>query len=598
MHILNYSAPYVNPVSKTHTAICILAFLLAAVPSHAQWSGSVDGSGGFFFTRPNNNEALKAALNYNADRFFVNTVLHGSHNYSPSKQDITIFDGKKEGSEYWKNEDKSLYPRVFDAGVKMDIGYRFNPADILILNAGYSFRRKTDHPEMTTERGKGRDYVSGTQLDTFVQDNHGVNVKLSYDHILNNPGSKINVNVTTSAAKAMEYNSRITDGDFYSKKKRYRTVGYIHDFDTDISASFQDASFCNVQGLKFSAGIDAPMDMDLDLYAGENRVGGTWRDSTALDQSYSYWSLSIEPYVTAEYTIDKFVFGINERVQWYSHALMDKLDEKKGTDDDTYLLDKSDWKNMTGASIAYKLNEKHRFDADYSRSIVRPDYKKLCTTWTIGKSEGEYFTGNPDLLPESRDRVRFRYTYKNSIFVTALTADYTNKRNTAEKVLEIIPDKKEAVDVKTLYTWANSQREDHAGVKLNMTADARIVKIEMWTTFNYARFSYKVKAPKNEMNYELGLSAAAMLNDKVKLCGDIEYWSPKESAFNSKGEDLIANLKLFWTVSKGFDLYAEIHDIADRELYEDTWNEELTYLKTTVTTPFHRSFVLGLKYKF
>ena len=450
---------------------------------------------------------------------------------------------------------------------------------------------------MITDRGKDRNYVSGTQLDTSAQNNSGVNVMLSYDHALNKPDSKINVNVKASAAKTLEYNSRITDGDFYSKKKRYRTVGSINDLDTDISASFQDASFCNVPGLKFSAGIDVPMDIDLDLYGGENYVGGTWRDSTAMDQSYNYWALSIEPYVTAEYTIDKFVFGIKERVQWYSHALMDKLDEKADKPDD-YLLDKSDWKNMTGASIAYKLNEKHRFDADYSRSIVRPDYKKLCTTWTIGKSEGEYFTGNPDLLPESRDRMRLRYTYKNNIFVTTLTADYTNKRNTAEKVLEIIPDKKEATDVRTLYTWANSQREDHAGVKLNMAADAAIIKIEMWAAFNYARFSYKVKAPKNEMNYELGLGATSMLNDRVKLCGDIEYLSPKESAFNSKGEDLIANLKLFWTVSKGFDIYAEILDIADKEMYEDTWNEELTYLKTTRTAPYHRAFALGLTYKF
>lgn len=102
-----------KPVSKTHTTLCFLAFLLAAVPS---------------------------------------------------QQEITIIDGKSEGNEYWKNEYNSLYPRVFDAGVKVDFGYRFNPADILIMNAAYSFKRKTNHPEDHQNRTLPQNFCPGINV--------------------------------------------------------------------------------------------------------------------------------------------------------------------------------------------------------------------------------------------------------------------------------------------------------------------------------------------------------------------------------------------------------------------------------------------------
>ena len=76
------------------------------------------------------------------------------------------------------------------------------------------------------------------------------------------------------------------------------------------------------------------------------------------------------------------------------------------------------------------------------------------------------------------------------------------------------------------------------------------------------------------------------------------YISAKQSAYNLKGEDVLANIRFSRTLLKGLDLFAEFKDIVDKDVYEETWNADLNYLKVSSTAPMHRSVLIGITYAF
>ncbi|MCQ2152848.1 MAG: outer membrane beta-barrel family protein, partial [Bacteroidales bacterium] len=251
------------------------------------------------------------------------------------------------------------------------------------------------------------------------------------------------------------------------------------------------------------------------------------------------------------------------------------------------------------AGINYNINDRHRLALDYGRTIARPDYKKLCPTLMIGDSEGEYFIGNPELLPEITDKINFGYRYAEGIFVTKLDINYRNKRNTAEKVIDL-EKSKDITDpnVKTLYTWINNKRQDSFGTKLDLKMDGKTIKADIWAGFNYDIYGNKEKTTKKDFNFEVGTNIDVFLNETTKLSSSLVYISAKQSAYNLKGENVLANLRFSKTLIKGLDLYAELKDIVDKDIYEETWNADMNYLKTSSTTPMHRAVLIGINYAF
>lgn len=92
---------------------------------------------------------------------------------------------------------------------------------------------------------------------------------------------------------------------------------------------------------------------------------------------------------------------------------------------------------------------------------------------------------------------------------------------------------------------------------------------------------------------KLGTSVDVFLNEDTKLSSSLSFISAKRSAYNLKGEDVVANLRFSKILVKGLELYAELKDIVDKEVYEETWNAAGNYLKVVSTNPMQRAALLG-----
>lgn len=579
----------------------IALFLLNFSTAHAQLTGSVNANGAWNFNQ-SNNEKVDLKLKYNGQKFYVGTGFNIGHSFLPSTQMTSILDAKKEKSEYYKGESKEIDPRKLNAGANLDFGYRFNPANVLDASLSYTFSGTDEKSLLTTQRYNNfyDTPLEGVQKDTTYVRNQNLKFITTYLHRFDSrPDASLGVSITSTSNLKQDANRRVTSGDFYSKAKNYATYSNLNEFKNNLSVFYDDKFNLGGNALKMKAGLDFISNQDIDGFDAENFVNGQWRDSTQYKQSYYYSSTSTEPYVNLTYSVGKFDFFIKERVQVYWHAMVDKLENIKKPTDLVGLFDTFDTRNLLNAGITYRINKLHKMTIDYGRSISRPDYKKLCPTLMIGKSDGEYFMGNPGLLPEFIDKVNLSYTYTKGIFVTKLDFNYRDKRNTAEKVIDL-EKSKDITDptVKTLYTWVNSNRQNSLGAKLNLKVDGRDVKAELYTGFNYDTYWKKGVVDKNDFNYELGTIIDLFLNETTILSSTLAYISAKQSAFNLKGEDVIANLRLTKVLAKGMELYAELKDIVDKEIYEETWNADMNYLKIVSTKPNHRAVLLGIKYTF
>ena len=586
---------------KKIVAVIFVLVSLGVRPAFAQWEGSLKANGGWNFLQSNTEDA-DFRIKYSGKKFYIGTGVYIGHGHQPSAQLTSILDAKKEQSEYYKGESKTIKPRNYKAGANIDFGYIFNPSNVLSASVGYGFSGKNEYSDLETERynGLSRDAIKGTQIDTTFVKSHNINGKINYSHKFESrPDARFDITLSEMAGVNGDVKRRITSGAFYSKPKNYATYSNLNDFNTKLSASYDDVFRFKKSQLKLRAGLDYISNQDLDGYSAENCVRGQWRDSTEYRQSYFYNSHSTEPYVNLTYSIGKFDFFVKERAQIYWHAMLDKLEDKKKPEDLVGLFDKYDFQNLLAAGINYNINDRHRLALDYGRTIARPDYKKLCPTLMIGDSEGEYFIGNPELLPEITDKINFGYRYAEGIFVTKLDINYRNKRNTAEKVIDL-EKSKDITDpnVKTLYTWINNKRQDSFGTKLDLKMDGKTIKADIWAGFNYDIYGNKEKTTKKDFNFEVGTNIDVFLNETTKLSSSLVYISAKQSAYNLKGENVLANLRFSKTLIKGLDLYAELKDIVDKDIYEETWNADMNYYKAISTTPMHRAVLIGINYAF
>ena len=581
----------------------IVLWALALFPSivSGQLSGNIEGLGLWNF-KQGHKEDVKLALKFDTTKMDMTFKISGGHKYNPTTETTSVLDAKNPESLYSKYEDKQLYKRNWNINTELDFGLRLTKQDNLTLGLAYNYKGDKDRPLLSTYRYDiYGDSLTGTQQDTSYTTEHILKPKLVYSHVFGKADNSILIRLTGLFSTKEEGYKRITDGDFYNKHRYYSTLSSLNDIDTRMQVYYQDASLGKVVDLGFTGGLDIVWHNDIDLYGGWNNVGGTWKDSSDLDRSHLYSSFAVEPNVKISYKHNGFEFYINERVQWYWDQLINRLNER--TSPDEYEFRDSEWQNILSADIGYRFNNRHRIDLTYNRILDRPKYEKLNPSFTIGKSEGEYFRGNPFLKPTTKDEVGLTYGFMAEHFGTDLTVGYRYTKDKVEKVLDV------ASADSTIFTYINANKQHTGGAILDLKVDYSAVQAKMWVGTFYDIFIKEDNSfDKSDFNFEVGMSLNAALTPSMHLSSDLVYKSAKASAYSLKGEYIGANVQLTKTFTVApyryhrtnsfLDLYIKINDLVDKPDYEQTWNKEMTYYKVVEKTLNRRSVHIGINYKF
>lgn len=577
---------------KFKTLLCCL--LLLPIQIFAQWSGQVDASGSSNYQK-GHKEDLGLKMQFDTTKFHVGFHVSAGHYYCPTTEIVGIYDTKELESAFSKFENKSCYNRNWYANAGVDLRFDLRPQDILAVSLDYGYKGSTDHPLMFTWRYDIHgDSLVGGQIDTSRFFSHQLIPEIRYEHIFKKEDSKLSVIWNAVLGVTNDALQRTTTGNFYELQRSYTTLDVIDKLKGMVEVAYEDFSLGRVKNLHIYTGLDFFTDDNLDLYDGSNFAEDPLQDSILLKHSSSYNAFALEPFVNLDYSYKWLDVYVKERVQWYYHSLKNNYavdPEKK------YDLKKSEWQNILAAGLAFHINEHHRLSLEYARTLERPDYQKLSTTLIIGKSEGEFFKGNPNLNPQSMNDISLKYSFTTEHFGTDLMLGYRYTKNKFEKILDLIPEG--LAGVTTLRTWVNIKQQHTGMAELNLKVDYDAVKANMWFGVNMDKL-YKVDNTVNkiEFNYEVGIDLHAKIAPTWCLSSEVMYSSPKISTYNYKGEYIGANIKLTKTFLKSLDVSIELNDLVDKAFEEETWNADLTYYKRTIRSQNRCSILLGLSYRF
>lgn len=584
--------------------VITLALLLSTTVAFAQKvTGSVDGTGSYNF-RKSHNENLNFSLNYDSPKWFLHSKIDGGYGYNPTDviKISTNWDNEVEDRPFTaaNTEVKQTFQKRWNTGVALQSGINISPVNKLRMNLSAKYRGNNDTPDMCNSAFSETKELCGRQLDSISFESGSVNYGVEFRHNFRSAERVLVARVTGDLIFDIDVKDRQLfniEGQYYKKEKRYRAPSSLNDLNFKYQFGYSDKELFNVKGMEAFLGVEVIQNNDVDLLRRENYVNGQWRDSAAMRQDYYYSSIAPEPFVELQYSIGKIDVRVKERAQIYRHGLMM---DRKGTSGqnlpDSVAFDKWDPRNFFAGGIVYRFRPRHKLAVDYDHSVSRPDYQKLTDMVKIGDSEGEYFVGNHDLTPQINNKISLRYTYTfKKTYEFYFDLQYRHIRDKAEKVVKETKD-----DGIKYFTYINADKQETGSFRFDLKGAWTRFKAEMYLQANYDFFYKKdaEKAHKTNFSWEAYADLSYAFDKGWKVSAKGGYASRQVSAYNAKDRYISTNVKVSKLFLNCLDVYVEGRDLADRDLYEYTWNEKMDYCKVSMTSSYRRAFVLGLKYIF
>ncbi len=576
----------------------LLLFILSStIVARAQLSGELDAKGAYNLQH-GHNEALGLKLQWDTTRYTLRVGLNGGHDFIPTNEYVDIEDAKKESHYVSQYEERVISPRSWQVGGFLNLNYRVTDRDRIEFGGKYGYTDCSTHNQLQMAKLKHQllsgnvlqtDTLFGDQLDSTRYRMHAWSARLYYEHLFAK-GKTLGVAASTDSRMSGETMQRRLAGNLYATEQDYATRAYLGEQDYALQLHYNDDRLGDVEGLKLSTGLDAFFNYDLDEYHAD--YGGGAKSDTTLGGDYTYLSQFTEPFIKLRYQIRGWEFNVEERPQVYTNIHWNMELSQYGT----IVHRQTRFNNIAKGIVAYTIRERHRLEAGYQYTVVQPDYRKFSPIITMTGSNGEFLVGNPDLRPERSHKANLRYTYTRDHIKTIADIHYRHTYDRTEKVTEKLPSQGEVI--RTLKTWVNTQNQSSLGGTMRLRINYERINAEIWGGVNWERFTYINKNPKTEINYNIGLSMDARLNNIVDVRALVAYNSPTRSAFTEKNEYVDANLRMTFHLPERVNLYVEATDIVDMPRTEINWNAELTYMKIKTVQRNRRCIGLGLTYNF
>ena len=602
---------YICPLMRKF--LTVLALILVCAASYGQkFSGSLDAAGGTSFKGRWVGDA-KLRLNYDSDGWFLHGTFSGGYGYGTdtqtkmslnSKQNLSTLDIEQfvellsEGTiDKIIYEEKSARSRNWNAVAALDFGFYFNPANTLRGSASYSRSGTSgssyiqalrflhsDTPNPDPDLGNAVIY-SGLQIDSTHNASSAAKFNLDYVHNFDGPGRNLKLSFDLGYNGNDDWRIRAfvnsETNPYFSDAVSYLTPGDNSRLTGLFDAVYTDPELFSVHALRLKGGLSLKAEGDRDWFC---RIQDNGVDP--IIQNYRYARLTVEPNLQLDYTVGPVDLTLRERLQRYGHTLYDY--DKSATQ-----FSRSEWDNILGASAGFRIGKRQTLTVNYQESLVRPEYAMLTTMVKTTGNVNEYLTGNPDLAPQKNRDVDVRYGYEvRRIFEVYASLHYEYSSDRFERIV------KNTTDGVNYYSWINSGERRTPSVRLAVKAALPSFRGELYFQYNNDTYEYKDGSKKSTSNWESVADLALTLPKGWKISAKGGYASRKISAYNEYDAYVRTDLRVTKTFLEKFDVYLEGRDLADRPLYNYTWNEALDYVSVTETVLGRRSAVLGLSIRF
>ena len=596
--------------------VIIMAALLLLCPAvlRAQWSGSIDvsgGIGGMNSESPYETEPMIHwigqgifKLNYKGEKFTTGTVLDAK--WEPKQTDNTRFSYKdqKVGVNY-----KSSSTKPLTISLKQDFAWR--PTPLRNYSASLQYQYKNDRAENNTVNYAGADSTEkySYYYEIPEMDEHKVQagVKTFRDfgsgkHILQSAftfkavtNQKSNTWVVFKSDKASKQSTKITtaDNQFIGYAWMYRITPSNTDLSLDGDIRLENSLADNELKLKVTPGTRFQYKQLLDQNSGATFIpegtegDGHWQDSTRLRERFDYLSIQSEQYVQAGFNWRKVEAHADYALQVYGRRLNDDEHTQPFRIKGVYPVGKS--------NVKWNINAEHSLNLVHQMSVKHPDYLKVCWYDRTAGYLDQLYRGNEQLLSPQTTQYTLEYAFKKKRFSSKTSISYKSVINEIDQTWS-----NEEIDgrIYKIFRWLNSSDSHTAGIVQNLGWEGKVISSHAEFTYNQSlRTAINGNKQKKSFDWKLKADITARLGNGWSLGMDAKYQSKTATFFTIFKQYCELNALVQKDFNK-FTVYLKGKDLLDDPRQTSFESEELNEFWVEEVRNNRRLIVLGLRWKF
>lgn len=603
--------------------ICF-ALSLWGIPLSAQWSGSVDLSGGLggisgsiaSDDKPMIHGLAKGAfqLNYRTEKFSCSTTFTGSWEPKTTDNSLLTYKNERIGIVY-----KAASTKPLATSLRTDFQWTTPTKDwnyAAWIRYGFIRDRAYNHTinmDGDTEEMEKFSYYYQvptrnahsveTGLRAFQSFNDGQSI-LQGSLVIKADGSrrvdtwtvfKVGEGETGQpGATAVD-----VDEDIMGYAWRYRITPNNLDFDVDWDTHMQMTMLEGDVRLKYAPGFRLSSRHALDENSGATRIGFTvdsddkedktaeWRDSTRLRENFDFLSVWAEPYLTADFQWKDIEAHADLAGQVYARRLNDDSHEQPLKVIGVYPVGK--------ANVRWNISPGRSLQLGAQMSVSHPDYLKICWYDRTAGYLDQLYRGNEQLLSPETQRYTLTYEYKKKRLSSQSSVVYTGVSNEIDQTWS-----NEEIDGRMykVFRWLNSSDSRSLGLTQQLGWQGEVITAHTSVTYTQSRRHAKNSDTiKDSYNWVLNGDVSAALGKGWTIGADAHYRSKVATFFTIFKQYCELNAQVRKDF-KRFTLYLEGRDLLDQPRETSFESEELQEFWVEEVRSNLRFFVIGARWKF
>ena len=590
---------------KLRLLVSIGLLLLSATSLHAQWSGTVDASGGF---------GMMIGL-----RSLGETGKYPCHWLGKSSASILY----KDSLYTWKTTLSGSFESVDKDYLK---GESFHTEEDVTINGYLSLSRNIPYSsqirsEVAWNLGPGRSITAWGQY--HFDGSYAFNVNTVFDQDLNmgayaDMRKSWNHNMGTGMNFTLRMDSprRVLAGSFtYGHVSRRQSTEY---YTVDMSDEenlwadvfrltpraitdqfnavlhFKDSLLTGKVKLVLDPGLRMTGSRSFNENSGatasgylEGKEDYQWRDSTEIRELFNFLSLDTEPYLAADLITKHLRIHADYALKLYARELNDDIHKEGLHFMRPDLVGKS--------SINWKIASDHNVSLANSLSVRYPTYLQVCWFDRSGGYIDRIYRGNPQLKPNKRHSYNFDYTFNHKQFTSSSSVSFSHSRN------EIVQTWfREEIDGREyqVFTWVNGAESKTLGLSQDFEWDGDIFMAGLGAEYNrsWRKRQESDKVSKSD-DWNFHANAGVNMGKGWRADANVQYQSAVTSFFALFSDYCLLNAK----VSKSFKnltIYLEGRHLADKPENVRVESEDGNHINVEMSYLNRRVIILGCKWRF
>ena len=605
-------------------SLVLLLTLLSTPVLRAQWSGSVNVTGGFGAVKSLRGEIFEEEglpkfilhelgqstlrVNYNAPNFQWTSLLEVKvENKSTDNYHITVsaIDDKAHSDDILDRIDMNAIVKMneelpISAQYRSDIMWRPAPGHHVSFWARYNLKYHTSNnltyragwkslkESLSQEAPVTWDHTAATGFRTTHElglPRRILTTEFSFD-MNDKKQETVYTTLGTQPGEGEEEEVWLTCYKITPHARISTFKGILHYRDSLLRD--HPARLMVNPGLRFT-GIKSLHDnsgatLDVEKTTAEELV---WRDSTQIREWFHFASLDFQPYLVADLSWKKFRVHVDYALSLYARRLTDSTHTQQFKWQDPH--------PVGNGRIEWKINPRHRLTLSNEITLKHPTYLQVCWFDRSGGYIEQLYRGSESLRSTRTrtNKLSYDFTYKR--FVASSSFSYLRRLDEIEQTWF-----KEEIDNRSykVFTWLNGADSRTFNISPKVGWRGKMITANLGVEYNHTIRTWRDNDKVKKSNdWRLTADVTGHLPKGWTLSTNIKYQSAVATFFALFKQYCVLNARA-QKEFKHFVLTLEARDLLDMPVEAQYINENQTEAWIEKTLHNRRLILLGFSWKF